>query len=198
MIDLMAFTNRIKQTIYDKMPLESDIDFLAKHKNRNGRMRDSALGSNNIISLPNGNKVFEIGNDDAEVNYPYYHILEDAQVIHKRNMGTKASKGSQDNISIYANRDYGIMTLGNSGNVYNEYRKNVRGKRSLVGKATSKHIGKNGRVYIRNKNSNIYENIHYHYIEKILDTYLDSISNEFGLKQRRKSIDNEIMDILPY
>ena len=54
--------------------------------------------------------IFEIGNDYAEENYPYYHILEDAEVIRKRGRGTSKSKGSQAQIEKLSQRDYGPVT----------------------------------------------------------------------------------------
>ena len=92
---LADFTNRIHQVLYDNFPYENDTIDIKKHKNRPLHIRDIAL-------LPpmesDGALVFEIGSEYAEENYPYYHILEDAEVIRKRGKGNKQSGGSQAKI----------------------------------------------------------------------------------------------------
>ena len=101
---LQGFTNSIRQNLYDNFPYENDETKMMKHLKRPLHIRDIALG----LPYMSGNMfIFEIGNDYAEENYPYYHILEDAEVIRKRGRGTKLSKGSQAEISKLSERDYG-------------------------------------------------------------------------------------------
>lgn len=181
---IKEFTEQIKQNIYDNFPNEKDEIKIKKHKNTPLHIRDIALG---MPLLSNGTYVFEIGNDYAEEKYPYYHILEDAEVIRKRNRGTSKSRGSQAKIEKLSSRDYGVISF--NGKTYTrEYQRNVRGKRSLIEKSTYIVVGSDGEVYKVNKDANYYKNIHYHYIERILDTTLPWIANTLGLKQLRTEI----------
>ena len=178
---LNKFVDDIRQNLYDNFPYENDDIKIAKHKNTPLHIRDIALG---FPMLSNGTYVFEIGNDYAEEKYPYYHILEDAEVIRKKGKGTKLSKGSQANIEKLSSRDYGKITF--NGKTYSrEYQRNVRGKRSRSMKATYTIIGSDGVAYKVNRDANYYRNIHYHYIERILDTTLPFIASENGLIQKR-------------
>lgn len=187
---LSKFVNDIRQNIYDNFPYESDAIKMQKHLKTPLHIRDVALS---LPYLSNGTYVFEIGNDYAEENYPYYHILEDAEVIRKRGRGTKLSKGSQASIEKLSDRDYGKISF--NGKTYSrEYRKNVRGKRSRADKATYIVVGSDGSAYKVNKNANYYKNKHFQYIEHILDGTLPWIAAENGLKMNRvelSSIEND-------
>lgn len=183
---LQAFTNSIRQNLYDNFPYESDEMAIAKHKKRPLHIRDIAFmylpttqGENSIM--------FEIGSEYAEEYYPYYHILEDAQVIRKRGKGTKGSRGSQAEIKELGKRDYGRIIF--NGKTYSrEYRKNVRGSRSRLGTATKVVVGSNGKVYRVNPNANYYANKHYQYIERTLNNVLPWIANEYGMRMGRTEI----------
>lgn len=202
--DLGTFTRYLKSLLYDKMPF--DKDNLHPHANRNFHMRDLALGQNNVIPVGLNSMYFEIGNDIAEEKAPYYHILEDAQVIRKAGFGTKKSKGSQAFIKDKGKRDYGQATFtitnnskGRKINPYYEYRRNVRGKRSLVGNATQRVIDENGVVTKINRESKYYFNIHYNYIERGLETITNILAHQFDMKLQRTKIDyseeyNEYME----
>ena len=183
---LRGFTDSIRQNLYDNFPYESDEMAIAKHKKRPLHIRDIAF-----MYLPittNGNSImFEIGSDYSEEYYPYYHILEDAQVIRKRGRGTKGSRGSQAEIKDIGKRDYGHINF--NGKTYSrEYRKNVRGERSRLGSATKIVVGTDGKSYRVNPNAAYYQNKHYHYIERILDMVLPWIAQEYGLKMGRTQI----------
>lgn len=207
MIDLNGFANKIWSTLYQNMPVSKSLTNPSgskKHKDREGHMRDFALGKTpSATMLPNGSYVFEIGNQLAEENYPHYHILEDSEVIAKRNRGTQKSKGSQDTLAkkdrdysrvtrrISVNKQTGEVRTDSKGNVkynyYQEYRKNVRGKRSLIGKARA-----------GDKTYRYYPNKHYHYIENILDRTLAFIGQDFGLKLQARTIDTGLQDEANY
>lgn len=181
--DLLSFTNSIRQNLYDNFPYESDIVSSVKHKNRPLHIRDIAF-----MYLPitqNENSImFEIGSEYAEEYYPYYHILEDAQVIRKRGKGTKGSRGSQAEIKELGKRDYGRINF--NGKTYSrEYRKNVRGERSRLGTATKVVVGSNGKVYRVNPNADYYANKHYQYIERTLNMVLPWLANEYGMRMGR-------------
>ena len=192
--DLGTFTRYLKSLLYEKMPF--DKDNLHPHANRNFHMRDLALGQNNVIPVGLNSMYFEIGNDIAEAKAPYYHILEDAQVIRKAGLGTKKSKGSQAFVQDKSKRDYGQATFtitnnskGQRINPYYEYRRNVRGKRSLVGNSTHRVIDENGVVTKINRESKYYFNIHYNYIERGLETITNLLAHQFDMKLQRTKID---------
>ena len=178
---LSNFVNEIRQNIYDNFPYESDDIKMMKHLKRPLHIRDVALG----LPYMSGNMyIFEIGNDYAEENYPYYHILEDAEVIRKRGRGTSKSKGSQAQIEKLSQRDYGKISF--NGKTYSkEYQRNVRGQRSLADKGTIRVVGADGVVYRINKDANYYKNKHYHYIERILNNTLPWIAQANGLRMGR-------------
>lgn len=166
---------------------------LAKNFPRDtGEMVENALVRNPIMRFGN-TCIFEVGSYHAEKNVPYYHILEDAQVISKSGRSTASSRGSQANISELGKRDYGIISKSRSNNIFQEYRKNVRGSRSKVGKAQYYEWTTNYKRYVVNRESKYYVNIHYHYIERALETkVLDRLANTFNLKRTRTKIDNTI------
>lgn len=183
---LQSFTQSIRQNLYDNFPYESDEINDKKHKDRPFHIRDIAFGY--LPSVENGDTIyFDIGSDYAEENYPYYHILEDAEVIRKRGKGTKGSKGSQAEIKELGKRDYGRINF--NGKTYSrEYRKNVRGQRSRLGTATKTVVGSDGKAYRINANANYYQNKHFRYIERTLDMVLPWIAQEYGLKMGRTEI----------
>ena len=185
---LEGFVNRLREIIGNNFPYEDDDINKLKHKGRTGHIVDVAF-KNNPVVLQDEMAVFDIGNDFAEANYPYYHILQDTEVIHIKNKGTKRSKGSQSLISDKGARDYGIVNW-NGKTFTREYQKNVRGSRSKVEKARDKRfMGAtviDGKVYytIKNANSNYYYNVHYHYIDKILENNVVLLASEFGMTMK--------------
>ena len=181
---LSNFANDIRQNIYDNFPYENDEVKALKHAKRPAHIRDIALG---LTYTSDGTQVFEIGNDYAEEYYPYYHILEDAEVIRKKGRGTKLSKGSQAEITKLSDRDYGRVSF-NGKTFSREYQKNVRGARSRVEKATYNIVGSDGKVYKINKDANYYKNVHFHYIERILNNTLPWIAQANGLRMGRTEL----------
>ena len=181
---LSGFAEDIRKNIYDNFPYESDEIKEKKHATRPLHIRDVALG----LTFTSGKQIiFEIGNDYAEEYYPYYHILEDAEVIRKKGRGTKLSKGSQAEITKLSDRDYGRISF-NGKTFSREYQKNVRGARSRVEKATYNIVGSDGRVYKVNKDASYYKNIHFHYIERILNNTLPWIAQANGVRMGRTAI----------
>jgi hypothetical protein len=183
---LQAFTNSIRQNLYDRFPYESDEMVDLKHKKRPLHIRDIAFMY--LPTTQNENSImFEIGSEYAEEYYPYYHILEDAQVIRKRGRSTKGSRGSQAKIKELGKRDYGRISF--NGKTYSrEYRKNVRGQRSRLGTATKIVVGSDGKPYKVNPNANYYANKHYQYIERILNETLPMIAQEYGMRMGRTQL----------
>lgn len=184
---LASFTQDIRQNLYDNFPYENDAVKDIKHKKTPLHIRDIAFGY--LPNVVEGSTIyFDIGSDYAEEYYPYYHILEDAEVIRKRGKGNKQSKGSQAQIDVAGGkRDYGRIKF--NGKTYSqEYRKNVRGERSRISKATYRIVGSDGIVYKVNANANYYKNKHYHYIERILNQTLPWIAQQNGLRMGRTEI----------
>lgn len=183
-----AFANTIRDTLYDNFPYLKGRGFnkngKPKHKNHNEEIREVALKRNPILASEN-KVVFDIGNNYAEQYYPYYHILNDADVIRIRGKGTKKSKGSQVEIEKLSDRDYGIVSW--NGKTYSkEYQRNVRGKRSRADKGRKYVVGSDGEVYSVNPNANYYYNKHFQYIDRILDETITFIAQSYGLKMLRK------------
>ena len=183
---ITEFVDVLREYIYGFFPSESDDQAIAKHPNRPLHIKDIAFMWLPTSSSDSGNTItFDIGSDYAEQNYPYYHILQDAPVIRKRGRGTTKSKGSQANIENLSQRDYGRIRF--NGKTYSkEYEKNVRGERNNIVKKSTRYSYKNGSYVKINLESNSYQNVHYHYIDKILDYVVPFIANYFDLKLGRK------------
>ena len=180
-----SFTSVLREKMYQLFPYENDEINKKKHKGREGHIRDIAFYNLPVIGVDNVRE-FNIGSDFAEEKYPYYHILQQAPVIRKAGRGTKKSKGSQAAIQELSNRDYERVNW--NGKTYTkEYSKNVRGSRNKVIKNAT-YIKRNagGQIMKVNRQANSYVNIHYQYIDKMLDTIAPLIASEFGMTLKRK------------
>lgn len=152
-----------------------------KHKDRNPTHLKQAAEqevANTVVESDN-TITFDYGSVKLERIYPYYHILQNSPVIRKANRGTKKSKGSQVLQSV-ENRDFERVQW-NGKTFVKEYDRNVRGSRVSFSKTTIKH---NGEYF--NTSANQYLNVHYKYIDRILDSIVYTLASEFGLKMRRK------------
>ena len=179
------FVDVLREYINGFFPEESDELKEKKHKNRPFHIKEIAFMMLPVMKDGNDSAMFEIGSEYAEEYYPYYHILEDAQVIRKRGKGTKGSRGSQAEIKELSKRDYGRINF--NGKTYSrEYRKNVRGERSRIGKATRIVVGSDGKTVVVNPSASYYVNKHYRYIERTLDYVTPFIADYFGMKLARK------------
>lgn len=196
MIDLSSFANDLKEGVKSGIPYPKNVELdEKKHKNTPKHIRDIALGNTEKY---NNEFFFDLGNEQLERDYPYYHILEDSEVIHKRKKGTSTSKGSQATIIDKSKRDYGKIlvhtTKSGKKSYYQEYRKNVRGKRSAIRTETIKVVNsETGEVTEHErkvpKSSTTYINVHYHYIEKTLENkVVNELCTKYGLKPKRKKI----------
>lgn len=123
---------------------------------------------------------FDIGNEKMEQYFPYYHILQEAPVIRKAHMGTTKSKGSQMFERNVAKRDYEKVHW-NGKTFTKEYSRNVRGSRINLNK-TQMHL--DGQFL--NTDSKQYLNLHYKYIDRIVDDVAPKLASEFGMKLGRK------------
>lgn len=151
-----------------------------KHPKRNPlHLKDAIFDNAQPIHSLNS-ITFDIGNASLETTHPYYHVLEQAQVIRKRGKGTTKSRGSQAKVQNVGSRDYDRVNW-NGKTFTKEYRRNVRGSRSLIGKASRWEDDK-----FINRDANYYANVHYRYIENILESgILDMLAAEFGMRRMR-------------
>lgn len=183
-----AYTNKYGSTQVDS----------SKHKKR-PEPRDlrtqieRSMNSTMGLSLDESGTIsFNIGSDFMETNFPYYHILQQAPTIRKKGKGTKKTKGSQMYEKDVAKRDYEKVHW-NGKTFTKEYEKNVRGGRINLNK-TSMHI--DGQFL--NMEQNQYLNMHYKYIDTILDhDVVDQLANIFGLKRARTQ-DSGLIDEFAY
>lgn len=171
--------------MYNRFPYENEEINRLKHKDRNEHIRDVAFKNNPTMQLDENSYAFEIGNDYAEEYYPYYHILEDAPYIRKRDRATEKTRGSQAKVEELKNRDYNIISF--NGKTYSrEYSRNVRGARSRLSSVSHWATDNRGDKIWINRESNSYLNTHYQYIEKMMNTsILDQLAMDFGLKTKR-------------
>lgn len=156
-----------------------------KHGQYNEQIKDVAFKNNPTIFVDENTQSFDIGNEYSEEHYPYYHILEDAPYIRKRDRSTEKTRGSQAKIESLKDRNYSFPTW-NGKTFTQEYRRNVRGKRNRIGKVSHWATDYNGNKIFINRDADSYLNEHYQYIEKMLNGYIiDEIAAEFGLKPLR-------------
>jgi hypothetical protein len=128
---------------------------------------------------------FDYGNSVMESNYPHYHILQNTQVIRKRNRGTLKSKGSEDMYSIKPLRNY-ERVFWNGKTFTKEYSRNVRGARNRTNNVSHWEIVDGKGTWV-NRGSGSYLNTHFQYIDKILDEdVIWKLANYYGLKVMRK------------
>ena len=188
--EVNLFSNRLGELLLESnlfpYMFDEELD-KSKHPKRNplhlkqeveNCFRETRTTSEDMVS-------FDLGSEKLERIYPYYHILEDSPVIRKRGKGTTKTKGSQAKVQDLGKRDYGIVNW-NGKTFTKEYSRNVRGQRDRTTNVSHWFEDYNGNVVFVNRQANAYENIHYHYIENILnDSVLDRLAMEFGLKRSR-------------
>lgn len=199
---VVEFTNRLKewflesplfpyyeivnnpQTTWEHSRTQKDD---SKHLNRNPphlkQVAKECLDS--TTTTTDDMATFDYGNVVMESNYPHYHILQQAQVIRKKKRGTAKSKGSEEQQKIKALRDYERVNF-NGKTFSKEYAKNVRGARSRAS-SVSHWAVVDGQAKWINGDSNSYLNVHYQYIDKILDEdVIWKLASYFGLRVMRK------------
>lgn len=187
--ELNDFTKRLRELMYDRFPNLPNRGInpsgTPKHGQHNEEIRNVAFKNNPTYMLDENSNGFEIGNEFSEEYYPYYHILEDAPYIRKRNKSTKKTRGSQASVEKLGERDYNIISF--NGKTYSrEYARNVRGARNRTEKVSHLGVDASGKKVWINRESNSYLNEHYHYIENMLNGgILDQIAQEYGLRRQR-------------
>jgi len=185
---ITLFTQTLREKMYNRFPNLKGRGFNAngkpKHGQYNEEIRDVAFKNNPTIIASENEYTFDIGNEYAEEHYPYYHILEDSPYIRKRDKGTTKTKGSQAKIEKLSDRNYSFPQWNGKTFVY-EYRRNVRGSRNRLDKVSHWITNAKGEKEFINRESNSYENIHYQYIEKMLDVITTELASEFNLRKVR-------------
>jgi hypothetical protein len=143
-------------------------------------MKNVALKNNPIIVVSPEIQVFELGNEYAEENAPQYHILEDSKII--KSPGTTQSRGTQRKITNVRKRDYGKITYlktGNAVKVGQEYRTAFKSRSNIWGVNTTLALK---RFNARNEKRNYRYNIHFGYIERILEEITPLIAQQFNAR----------------
>lgn len=160
---------------------------VSKHKNRpvprelKNQIQNCMKDTMNKVESMN---TFDIGNEQMEKNFPYYHILQQAPVIRKRNQATKKSRGSQYGKSA-KDIDYEIVSW--NGKTYTkEYSRNVRGKRLNMNKTSYWSGAKTSDGEYIHPSAKQYKNIHYQYIDHICDEIAPMLAEQYGLQLKRK------------
>lgn len=190
--NINSFVNRLRELFINskQFPLsgETYIDkngrsqkISEKHKNRKPLHLKSIAEttmSSTMVSIENMIS-FDFGSEELEKNYPHYHILQNTPYIRKANNGTKKTRGTQAYVQDVGKRDYEYVYF-NGKTFTKEYSRNVRGKRNRIGKVSQWQNGK-----FINRDSNSYLNIHYNYIDKILEEITPILANEYGMKLGR-------------
>lgn len=197
--DINVFASRLKELfvnspLFPNMPenyvnewgvVQSDRD---KHKGREPLKLKTVVGQcmSDTTIKELDTITFDIGNEQMEKTHPYYHILETAPIIRKKNKGTDKSLGSQAKVEDLGQRDYERVEW-NGKTFTKEYHRNVRGKRNRLDNVSHFITDSKGNRKMINRESNSYQNVHYMYIERILDSgILDTIAQEQDLKLMRK------------
>lgn len=186
--DIRLFTGMLREYMYKLFPNLKDRgrnpSGSYKHKYDNKEIRDVAF-MNLPVEFGEGIISFNIGDPNSESKYPYYHILQQAPVIRKRNKGTTKSKGSEMMYKNPAERDF-ERVIWNGKTFTKEYTKNVRGERNKVRDRATQRIYAYGQYGYRNKNAGSYLNIHYQYIDQMLDIIAPELAAQFNMKLARK------------
>ena len=181
---LRDFVTSLRQQMYLEFPYFEDEELNAKkHPNRTEHIKDIAFMKNEPIYINDNMIVFEIGNEEAERNYPYYHILEDSPIIRKRGRADTYTKGSQDKVVDKGSRDYSIISF-NGKTFSKEYQKNVRGMRKQVIDNATYFTGKGKQRERHNEDSKSYRNVHYHYLENMALKINPILANMYGLEYK--------------
>lgn len=185
---IATFTQTLRDKMYKRFPNLKDRGKNPtgsfKHGQYNEEIRDVAFKKNPTIVVNENQQTFDIGNTYAEEHYPYYHILEDSPYIRKRDRGTEKTRGSQAKIENLGERNYSFPTW-NGKTFVQEYRRNVRGKRNRLDKVSYWATDYKGDKFFINRESNSYLNVHYQYIEKMLNIITLELASEFNLKKAR-------------
>jgi hypothetical protein len=151
-----------------------------KDKRRKPHMKDTTMGS--FIRISPTMVEFQYGNETAEKLTPHYHILEDNKIIRNPYQGTEQSRGSQARVRQKGKRDYSTGSFDSTGTFVSEYRQSFsKGRRSYEAIELRQWKKEDNRKYFKTQNKFRY-NIHFAYIERILEKHLPNIATMLNLK----------------
>jgi hypothetical protein len=174
----LAVTLKTEMSASDIFPFSDRKKFPTKQFKPH--MKNIAFNNNPIVVVSPTVQYFELGNDYAEKVAPYYHILEDAKVIRNPFRGSKQTRGSQAGVFPLSKRDYSVGSVDSNGVITPEYRGTFNtGKRSYW---NAQRRLTNRAYETRNEKSKFRYNIHYAYIERILEKELPKIASLSGLR----------------
>lgn len=177
LISRLAFTLKAEMSASEFFPF-SDRK-LHPTKQFKPHMKKIAFDNNPIVIVSPKLHYFELGNEYAEEKAPYYHILEDAKTIRNPYQSTSQTRGSQASVRPKAKRDYSVGTINAEGVITPEYRGSFSsGKRSYM-PTYMKLVDKNYEK--RFERSKFRYNVHFAYIERILENILPNVARLSGL-----------------
>jgi hypothetical protein len=179
-----GLANKLSLAI-EKQLFESDLFPFDKttpaDKRRKMHMKYALYNTNSIQVSPTMT-TFELGNKYAEENTPHYHILEDSKIIANPYQGTAKSRGSQSRVRSVGKRDYSKGSFDSTGNLIQEYRESFGAGRRSYDKIGDKIWKKESdRKKFETQNKFRY-NIHYAYIERILEKHLPIVASSLGIR----------------
>ena len=180
-----SFVTQLRNAMYDSpiFPYENDAINDKKHKYRPDHIKNVAFRANSTIFVDENTRTFDIGNYVAEREYPYYHILQDSPAIRKRGRANEKTRGSQASVKDLGQRDYNKISF--NGKTYSkEYAKKINQKRKLEIDNATYFV--NGKKY--NRHAIEYKNIHYKYIDRVLDSVIPQVASLFGGRALRKQV----------
>lgn len=151
-----------------------------KRKPNKPHIRDYMFSGNYAVMVSPNMYVFDYGDSEAERLVPHYHILEDAKTIRNPGKGTKLTKGSQRLISDRSKRDYSVTTTNKEGVIFQEYRQGFKPGRRNYDVINARITAKRDRQKPQSKEVFRY-NVHYAYLERILQQVTPFIANNLGL-----------------
>jgi hypothetical protein len=165
-------------------PFDDGKDEFGRPNNRDygkPHMKTLALNNNPIIVVSPEIQYFHLGNESAERRTPHYHILEDSKTIRNPNQGSGETRGSQSRVAKKGKRDYSVyLPPSRSDNsLTQEYRQSFKSGRRSYGSAQRRNV--NRRYETRNERRPFRYNIHYAYIERILESILPGIASSLDL-----------------
>jgi hypothetical protein len=184
LVSQLAVMLKTEMRDHPSFPFDDGKDVLGNQTGRKfnkPHMKTLALNNNPIIVVSPQIQYFRLGNESAERRTPHYHILEDARTIRNPGKSTTKTRGSQALISNRGKRDYGVNLSPDSetGLITQEYRQDYRSGRRSYWNTQRKNV--NRRYEMRNLKRPFRYNIHFGYIERILEDITPKIASFLNL-----------------
>ena len=170
-------------------PFDDGKDEFGRPNNRDygkPHMKTLALNNNPIIVVSPEIQYFHLGNESAERRTPHYHILEDSKTIRNPNRGSSETRGSQSRVAKKGKRDYSVyLPPSRSDNsLTQEYRQSFKSGRRSYEQTNQRLVNKRYQLSDHRQTTErkpFRYNIHYAYIERILESILPGIASSLDL-----------------